>query len=146
MEIQLLSFFCVIPAIAVFADFIFILIVVNLLLVKQTQLPTYLPTYLATYIVCSVLASLVYLQQRNVKKSNKLMKFSGNMCLTIILKVTKKTGLYPFFRKQSFEKTTRGGLNCHLSRFRVNRSVEIIVFFHWNFFFSMLSYWKEKPI
>ena len=40
MEIQLFSFFCVIPAIAIFTKFIFILIVVNLLLVKQTYLPT----------------------------------------------------------------------------------------------------------
>ena len=42
MEIQLFSFFCVIPAITIFTNFIFILIVVNLLLVKQTYLPTYL--------------------------------------------------------------------------------------------------------
>ena len=40
MEIQLFSFFCVIPAIAIFTNFIFISIVVSLFLVKQTYLPT----------------------------------------------------------------------------------------------------------
>ena len=39
MEIQLFSFFCVIPGITIFTNFIFILVVVNFLLVKQTYLP-----------------------------------------------------------------------------------------------------------
>ena len=60
--------------------------------------------------ICFMLTSLVYLQERNVKKSKKLMKitltkkifipserttrgnsmkFSGIMCLTVILKITK---------------------------------------------------------
>ena len=86
--------------------------------------------------------SLVYLQQGNVKKSKKLMKlanideenlhifqttlgismkFSGKMCLMIILKV-KKAGLYSLSRKYIFKKTTRrqrtpppafSGLNHH---------------------------------
>ena len=35
-------------------------------------------------------------------------ELSGKMCLMIILKVTKKTGLYLLSRKYSFGKTTLG--------------------------------------
>ena len=37
------------------------------------------------------------------------MKFSGKMCLMIILKVTKMPGLYPLCRKCRFEKKQSGG-------------------------------------
>ena len=37
------------------------------------------------------------------------MKFSGKMCLMIILKVTKMPGLYPVCRKCRFEKKHSGG-------------------------------------
>ena len=83
--------------------------------------------------------SLVYLQKGNVKKSKKLMKlakideenlhifqttwgtllkFSGKMCIIILLKVTKKQGFRKYCRKYSFEKTTvRGGGQIHLPAF-----------------------------
>ena len=37
------------------------------------------------------------------------MKFSGKMCLKIILKVTKKQGFHPLFRRYIFQKTTGEG-------------------------------------
>ena len=37
------------------------------------------------------------------------MKFSGKMCLKIILKVTKKQGFQALFRRCIFQKTTGGG-------------------------------------
>ena len=37
------------------------------------------------------------------------MKFSETMLLKIILKVTKKPGIQPLFRRYNFRKTTEGG-------------------------------------
>ena len=37
------------------------------------------------------------------------MKFSETMLLKIILKVTKKPGIQPLFRRYNFRKTTKGG-------------------------------------
>ena len=37
------------------------------------------------------------------------MKFSGNMCLKIILKITKKPRLHPLFRRYIFRRTTKEG-------------------------------------
>ena len=36
------------------------------------------------------------------------MKFSGKMCLMIILKVTKKPGLHPLFRRYNFRNIAGG--------------------------------------
>ena len=38
-----------------------------------------------------------------------LMKFSGNMGIMIILKVTKEIRPHSFFRRYIFRKTTEGG-------------------------------------
>ena len=38
------------------------------------------------------------------------MKISGKMWLMIILKVTKKSGFHPPFRRYVFRKTTGGGV------------------------------------
>ena len=86
-----------------------------------------------------MLTSLVYLQKGDVKKSKKLMKlakideenlhisqttwgtllkFSGKMCIIILLKVTKKQSFRKYCRKYSFEKTTvKGGGQIHLPAF-----------------------------
>ena len=71
------------------------------------------------------MTSLVFLQQSNVKKSRKSMKFSGKTWLILILKVTKNQGftLSPFLtlsfsvslclslsRKHIFGKTKRWGV------------------------------------
>ena len=79
-----------------------------------------------------MLTSLVYLQWRNVKKSKKLlklvnideenlhifqttwgisMKFSGKMCLVIILKVTKKKGFTPSLENTVLKKPQGAGQN-----------------------------------
>ena len=42
------------------------------------------------------------------------MKFLGKMCLMIILKVTKKPGFHPFFRRCIFRKTTGEGVKLTL--------------------------------
>ena len=80
-----------------------------------------------------MLTSLVYLQQGNLKKSKKLMKivitgekkssyfpnelssFSRKVCLVIKLNVTKKTGLYPYPKKYSFEKASLLRVKANLS-------------------------------
>ena len=50
------------------------------------------------------------------------MTFSGKMWLLIILKVTKKTGFHPPFRRYTFQKPQRGAVKFTPSRFRVNRT------------------------
>ena len=55
------------------------------------------------------------------------MKFSGRMCFKIILKVPKKQGVHPLFRKYNFRKTT-GASNWAPpppSCFRVNTLLRI---------------------
>ena len=79
-----------------------------------------------------MLTSSVYLQWRNVKKSKQLMKlanidkenlhifqttwgssmkFSGKMCLVIILKVTKKQGFTTSLENTVLKKPQGGGQN-----------------------------------
>ena len=79
-----------------------------------------------------MLTSSVYLQWKNVKKSKQLMKlanidkenlyifqttwgssmkFSGKMCLVIILKVTKKQGFTPSLENTVLKKPQGGGQN-----------------------------------
>ena len=60
------------------------------------------------------------------------MKFSGKMCLKMILKVTKKQGFNPYLEGTFFEKP-QGGSNWPLSSgFRVKTNWSCIIFAHFS--------------
>ena len=50
------------------------------------------------------------------------MKFSENMWLMIILKVTKKTGLNPLFRRKIFRKQGLIGSNSRVTQTEVKNT------------------------